>query len=319
MSLPSSLQNIDDDTRKRFREIVNVPAAFDSTQEEEACRQVVEGLSEDELEAAASISYAYWALKKLGDDAASPEVAKQTAMKVARWHVQYLGGNNAAKSLKRLQEALQLRKEQKIELMRTCFDKDATSEDEQSIRKDVHLDINKQLQLLRGQDKEGRPVVIKSPRIEGGTTEQAYIRHQLYAAERSAAVSEFISRGQHDKVCAIFNMQNQNSSYAPALSWQLTTIKALQTLFPGRMAKLIVLEAPFLIRQIFNAIKPFLSASLKESTFLVAGKSKTALLTETLEDPDILTADGKLVKSVDVEKYLTEVPFYHSYDYQVEN
>ena len=316
MSLPSSLQNIDADTLQRFREIVKVPAKFDSTKEEATCQEVVAELSEEELEATASISYAYWALKNLGDDAVSPEVAKQMAMKVARWQVQHVGGNNAKKSLQRLQEALQLRKDQKLELFRTCFDKDATSEDEQSIKNDVHFDLKKQLQILRGQDKTGRAIVVKMPRMEGGTTEQAYIRQQLYAAERSAAVTEFVSMGQQDTVCAVFNMQNQNSSYTPALSWQLSTIKTLQTVFPGRMGKVCVLEAPFLIRQIFNAIKPFLPASLKESTFLVAGTAKTALLNETLVEPDILDAEGKLIQPVDLDKYLTEVPFYHPYDYK---
>jgi len=82
------------------------------------------------------------------------------------------------------------------------------------------------------------------------------------------------------------------------------------------MGKILILEAPFLIRQLFNVIKPFLSASQMESTFLVAGKSKTALLEETLDSPNILTSDGKLVHPVDLEKYLTEVPFHCPYDYK---
>jgi hypothetical protein len=316
MSLPSSLQNIDSDTLQRFREIVKVRGTFDSSKEEEACQQVVEGLSEEELQETASISYTYWALKKLGDDAASPEVARHIAIKVALWHVKFVGGNHVGKSLKRLQDALQIRKDNKVELFRTCFDNDVTSEDEKSLRKDVHSDLDKQLQVLRGQDKVGRTVLIKLPRMKAGTTEQEYIRQQLYVAERAVAVTEFVSRGQHDTVCAIFNMQNQNSSNAPPLPWQLNTVKLLQAVFPGRMGKMLILDAPFMIRQIFNIIKPFLAASLKESTHLVAGTSKTALLKETLVDPDILDSDGKLVKPVDLEKYLTEVPFYNPYDYK---
>ncbi len=316
MSIPSSLQKLDANTLQRFREIVTIPAKFDSTQEEATCQEVVDSLSPDEVEATANISYAYWALKILGDEDASPEVARQVAMKVIRWHVQHIGGNNnVAKSLKRIHDALQIREEQKIELFRTCFDPDATSEDQVSIRTDVRADLEKQLQVLRGQDKAGRAVVLKLPRMQGGTTEQAYIRQQLYAAERSAAVTEFLSMGEHDTVCAVFNLQNQNSKNTPSLSWQLSTIKLLQAIFPGRMGKVLVLEAPFLIRQIFNAIKPFLSASLKESTFLVAGNAKAALLEETLVDPNILTEEGTLVKPVDLEKYLTEVPFHCPYDY----
>lgn len=328
-SIPSSLQNLDPATLERFRAIVKTQPKFDSPPEQTVCEQVVDCLSSEELDATACISYAYWALKSLGDETITlPEVTRQSAMKIARWHVQYIGPpyntNNVTKAVKRLQEALSVRKEQKLDLFRICFDtpvaagdsgNDASLEqDIQSIKSDIQYDLEKQLQVLLGRDKAGRAVLIKVPRTQGGTTEQAYVRQQLYAAERSAAVTEFVSQGEHDTVCAVFSMQNQSSKVTPSLSWQLTAIKLLQAVYPGRMAKVFVLEAPFLIRQIFNGIKPFLSSSLKESTFLVTGKAKTDLLNEALVDPNILTEDGTLVTLVDQQKYLTQVPFYSPYD-----
>jgi hypothetical protein len=80
MSLPSSLQDASDDTLARFCEIRQVPVTFD-TPKEEACKEVVNNLSDEEIQSVAEISDAYWALSKLQDDAASPEVARKMAAK----------------------------------------------------------------------------------------------------------------------------------------------------------------------------------------------------------------------------------------------
>ena len=329
----TSVQNLSEDTIQRFREIVQVVPTFSSPQEEEDCRAVVQALNDEECHAAANISYAHWVLDKLQDEtvvglssSSSTDITHNSALKVARWHVQHCIGSNRSneKSIlgatEHLKEALQLRKEHQMELFRTGFGADPESEEEKSLRADVQLDLDMQLQVLLGSDKEGRAVVIKMARHNGGTTEQAYIRHQLYLAERSTAVTEYISRGQHDTICAIFNLQHQNSSMSPAVAWQVRTIKLLQTVVPGRMAKVLVIEPPFLIRQVFNVIKTFLSTSLKESIFLVSGNAETKdLLEQTLASPSVLSPDGSLAApaGIDIEKYLFETPFHLPYDNKV--
>ena len=332
MLIPYSLQNLSEDTIQRFREIVQVLPNFSSPHEEEDCRAVVLALNDEECLATAKISYAYWVLDKLQDEtfvrlvsSSSTNITHNSALKVARWHVQHCIGSNRSNetsilgATEHLKEALKLRNEHKMELFRTCFDPEPESEEEISLRADVQLDLEMQLQVLLGSDKEGRAVVIKMSRQKGETTEQAYIRQQLYLAERSTAVTEYISRGRHDTTCAIFNLQHQSSSMSPAVAWQVRTIKLLQTVAPGRMAKLLVIEPPFLIRQVFNVIKAFLSTSLQESVFLVSGKAKTqALIEQTLASPCVLSPDGSLATpaGVDIEKYLFEIPFYLPYDYK---
>lgn len=262
-ALTATFRNVDDVTLQRFRQIVNLPPSFDSPVEEVNCHAVVEALTDDQIQQVAKISYAYWILSKLEDPAIQdPSVAKRAASKIARWHVQYLGGTkNTTKVVHRLKEAVELRKKHNMDLLRTCFDEDQNSEEAVSLREDITEDMGKQLQFLRGQDKLGRAVLIKIPRTASGTSEQAYIRQQLYVAERSAAVTEFMSLGKQDSVCAIFSMENQDSSKTPPLSWQYHTITLLQQLFPGRIGKVLILEAPFMIRQIFGAIKPMVRSN----------------------------------------------------------
>lgn len=62
---------------------------------------------------------------------------------------------------------------------------------------------------------------------------------------------------------------------------------------------------------------PFqLSKSLRESTDLVTGSKKNQQLEETLDDPHILNSYGELENPVDIHRYLHEVPFYCSEDYE---
>lgn len=322
-SLPSSLQNLNPEALQRFRQIVQVPTKFDSTEEEQACQQVVDSLHpEDELPLVANVSYAHWVLYILKDPILTKDVTRQVALKITRWHLQSVGGNHVTKTLQQLQEAIQVRKEYHLDLFRTCFynnnnqnDNTSSSPEEQAIREDIRNDLEKQLQIvLRNQDKMGRAVVIKLPRTDGGTTEDAYVRQQLYVAERAAAVTEYQSLGQQEKICAIFSLQNQNSRVAPSLSWQRRAMKVVQLIYPGRVGRVLVLDAGFVSRQLFAAIKPFLSASIRETTDLVSGSGKVEALKELLDDPDILTADGQLTKPVDIHRYLNDIPFYSSYE-----
>ena len=111
--LPLSLQNLDPEVIQRFRDILSVPLTFDTPIEQTTCEKAVENLSSDEIEVIANISYAYWAFKKLGDGStATTEMATKVAIKIARWHYQYLGSSSADdKSVtKRLKDVVQIRK-----------------------------------------------------------------------------------------------------------------------------------------------------------------------------------------------------------------
>lgn len=313
MSVPSSLQNLDQETLAKFRAILEVTPQYVSPEEEGRCHEVAQALSEDECFAIATTSYAFWALKRLEDPAATLEVAVKITKAIARWHWTFLGPKaKTTEIVDRLKEAIALREEHKLNLYRTCFDKDATSEEEVSMREDILAEMGRQVQVLKGQDKAGRAVLFKLPRTSGGTTEESYTRIQLYVAERSAAVTEFLSAGTEDTVCAIFSLKGSGSG-GPPLSWQLATVKLAQKVYPGRMGKVLILDAAFMARQIFNVIRPFLSSGLKETTAMVTGKEKAIQLAEVLEDPDVFADNGSLKEPVDIERFLTEVPFYSSY------
>jgi len=180
------------------------------------------------------------------------------------------------------------------------------------MKEDITAEMGRQVQVLRGQDKLGRAVLYKLPRTVGGTTEQSYTRVQLYVAERSAAVTEFVSGGKQATVCAIFSLKGSGGG-GPSLGWQMTLVKLAQKLYPGRMGNVLICDAAFMVRQIFNVIRPLLSSSLKETTAMVTGKEKEKRLSALLEDPDVFTNDGTLKEAVDMEKYLNEVPFHCSY------
>ena len=80
------------------------------------------------------------------------------------------------------------------------------SQDEEDKAKEmaelIRSDLNKQYHILRGQDDCGRCVMIKYPRTIGGATEESYVLSQIYMAERSTAVTEFLTRGRHERSVA---------------------------------------------------------------------------------------------------------------------
>ena len=208
-----------------------------------------------------------------------------------------------------------------MDLFRTCFEKDAESDLEKEIKEDLSLDFSQQMVIMRGQDKHGRAVLIKTPRTGGDTTERAWKRAQLYISDRAAAVTEFLSVGKVEKCTAIFSMHNQNSRVSPPLKWQIAAVGFLQKLYPARVELLVILEAHFFIRTLFKAIKPFLGESIRKDTELIAGKSKReSVLGNAIEGGEmIFTDDCVLAEPVDVEKYLNEVPFYMPYGHDDKN
>ena len=222
-------------------------------------------------------------------------------------------------------------------MLKTCFDHDCRksssegllSEDEIKLQKSIYGDMERQHQFLRGRSADGLPLLLKIPRVGPGTTDEGYVNQLLYVADRAAAISEFVTCGQQEHICAIFSMKNQDSSVTPSMSCQIGAINLVQQLYPGRMSTILMLDSPFLIRGLFNAVKPVLSASMRKSTFMLAGssgKKKTKEIVIGNEKAtenknkygttcEIFNDDGKLQSPLDINKYFFETPFYCSYEY----
>jgi CRAL/TRIO domain len=191
-----------------------------------------------------------------------------------------------------------------VDLVRSCFaaaKNGVSSEREAELHAQIERDFSRQVVVMRGlslgvegtisrssdseQQQQQQPVLIKFPRHEGGTTEEEYIQTQIYIVERAVACTEFATRGRHEKVLVVMDggggggssgSGSSSASHAPPVSWQLTAIRRVQHLYPERLGRLIIVDAPFWMRGIYHSIRPFLPPSTRHKIQLVSSSSSSS-------------------------------------------
>jgi hypothetical protein len=169
----------------------------------------------------------------------------------------------------------------RLDVLRTCFynenDDDATLDERskaKAMRDHIQQDMRQQPVVMK-KGESSRTVLVKFPRQatdDAGSTEDAYLTTQLYIAERANACTEFSSRGHDERIVAIFDFGGYDSSHSPPLKWQLSAVRRLQHLYPERLQRLVVLDAPFWMRGLFQAIRPFLSQATREKIQMVSDR-----------------------------------------------
>ena len=232
---------------------------------------IIGQLTEVEIEVAARTSYAYWFLEQQqqNDNRSCPSESRQnkSALREARRHLIAANGNEA-KALDRLKEACQFRQEHQLDALREYH----STQQQLAV---VAKDMKRQTVVMRGHDRDSRAVLIKYPRSTDGVTQEEYLTTQLYIAERANACTEFVSRGRHETLTAIFDFgasHGTSKKHNPPMSWQLSAIQTLQQLYPERLHKLVILEPPFWMRGVFSAIRPFLSGTTRHKIELVSDR-----------------------------------------------
>lgn len=166
-------------------------------------------------------------------------------------------------------------------LLRSCFyhaDSSATQGHDvklaEKLKGLIQEDLDRQLMVVRGSDRESRVVVYK-PQRQSPTDEvehEAYILSQIYTAERAIASTAYISKGQQEKLFVIFSFAGYASKNSVSTSTMKESSTVLQRIYPERLKTLVVLDPPFWIRALFKIMYPFLSYATREKMQLVSGK-----------------------------------------------
>lgn len=237
-------------------------------------------------------------------------------MREARRHLVGADGKVGV-ALESLKRAVALRSEYQMDLVRTCFTRRAT---EESLRycELIRKDLQNQTMAVIGHDRENRAILLKLGRSSSETDELGYTLSQLYMAERAMAASEMLSRGTQDEIIGVFDFSGYSSAHSPPLSVVRRTVSALQQMYPERLHRLIILDAPFWMRAFYKVIHPFLSSKTQGKIVMVSGDSeKQAALSVLINDDrsaPLLSLNGMLATDVDMERLLFEVPFHSLYE-----
>lgn len=210
--------------------------------------------------------------------------------------------------------------------LRTCFSSaDASSNttpEEQQIWTErnslIRQDLQTQVMVVRGHDKESRAILIRMGRTKSQTTEKAFMLAQLYMVERTIAATEVLSKGQQEKLTCVFDFGDYSSAHAPPFRILRHTVGILQNIYPERMKKLFILNPPFWMKSAYAMLHPFLAVDTRTKVNMVSGAAQRELLLGEWIDAEhatpMMLADGKLSSATDLEYFLEQVPFYQLYD-----
>jgi hypothetical protein len=185
----------------------------------------------------------------------------------------------------------------------------------------VRQDMEKQFHILRGNDQYGQSVMIKYPRTKPDTTESSYVMAQIYMAERSTAVTEFMTRATRERSVAVFSYVGFDRSLSPGFTMQVAAATKLQQLYPERLETLVFVEPPFWLQGVLSLLHPFLSESITKRLVWATGSEEREKIFSSLLGPEnnnhaipLMRKHGLLKSPVSLEHFLVHVPFVGTYD-----
>jgi len=316
-----SIENSDD--LLVFLEALAQPPPYQEDGDKAACEIILNDLSAEELAQAAESSYAFWFVSSKAPSKLPQDAQKVAALKEIRRH--FVGeGRIAEKALAALREAMEMRETYKINKMRTIFyEKGANGDDDaEKTRVMIREDLVRQPMVVRGRTKGGKSALCAKPARKTPTDAEentAYILTQLYTAERLLSTVEYLSKGTEEKVLVLFSFLDYNSNQSVTKTALKEANSILSRVYPERLQRLYVFEPTWFIWALHTFISPFLPKDTREKVQLVSGTAKTeAILNDMMYNCDQefiqMLNKGIFGDSMDLDKYLIEVPFYRLYD-----
>jgi hypothetical protein len=283
-------------------------------------RRVTEQLTEEELEATAMRSNAYFVTSLKSRDILTKEIRFATAM---RESYRYLDGiDEVEEALTLLRISLRFHKENKSHIYRTCMQEDFRYENEEDAKLAAQrrMRITKenrdvQAMIIRGQDRQQNAVWVAMPRKTQGDDPEGFVDSLIYTIERCAATTEALTSGRKDRMVAVLDCKN---SASPSIKAMKTGISIMQAHYPGRLNNLIVLDLNYILQGIYNCVRPFLDPDTRQKFVIVKGtKAKETAVSVHIDESQAQTnllKNGKLSPEVDGEWFVKEVPFHRLYD-----
>lgn len=117
-------------------------------------------------------------------------------------------------------------------------------------------------QIILGFDKEGRPCLYLNPGRQNTEPSHRQVEHLVFMLER---VIEMMPAGQESLALLInFKASGSRSNTSPPLSQAKEVLNILQTHYPERLGKSLIINMPWMVVGFFKIIKPLLDPVTKE-------------------------------------------------------
>jgi len=280
-------------------QVFNAPIPWSCSAEEESCQnEIIDKLSESELEQAACTSYAYFAKRENNG-----VHRRKMALRMAR-RCLVADKGNVQKALNRLRNTLKFREEVRINDLRavTCQDPDISNEWTESL-------------AVSGYDTSNRAILVRFARkFDFSTlTLEVFIKIVLYQLERAIACGEYRSRGTQEKIVVATDYSNHERAASPSTAFMRAVIDVFQIHYPERLELFIGVDPPLSVRLVTSIIWPFLDPETRKKIKSVSGdQAKQTELKSivSLDQAMSFLRPGGQVKTWDTKKYLNSIPFH---------
>lgn len=296
---------------------------FDDDNQRTLCLDLLAGLSEEEREDAACISYAY------ERSARTEEEQTREVLKMCKRHL-IAQKNQYVPALQSIRDTIVFRKDHQVNDIR-CIDF-------RRIDPDSHWDqfvVNSPMRqgildqampypktIVRGYDTEGRATLLVFQNSREDCPDSEMDPHLLtnifvYWLERAIACSE---RNGHEKINVIIDYSGYPEVNTPPVSLFKKVITTLKTYYPERMNLTIVVDPPILFKSMWTVNNSFVNSKTREKIFFVSGEEAKRNIVSAHYEPDEvmphLLPTGKLglLTEERTQKCLSKIPFDHDYD-----
>ena len=266
---------------------------------------MINQLSEDEIEIAARTSYEYFTMQ---DPATRIEHAKNMAKRYFR------SKKEEGRALSYMKDTLKFRKHLDVDGLRTAFLQD----DDGSVsayRDPLQELVESKMVYVSGYDLDGRATYIFEPyRVQSYNTEWT-IKQHVYTLERAIACT----KSYDQTVNAVVNFNNFSAvKHAPPTSVGKEFMKTLRAHYTGHVNQIFLVDAPTTFLCLWTIFKPFVSTNTKNRIqFVSSEKEKRKALGKWYAAdqarPWMLPGGGK-TRELDVDEYLYQTPFHHAFD-----
>ena len=264
--------------------------------QEQHLEEILNNLTEKELETAAKSSYVYF-------QKPSPETRHMYAKQCAQRFLSTT--QDVSKALKRMKETMRFREKLDVDELRKAFEGPVVPLEPLK----EHLASGSL--YVQGFDKEGRSTYVFVPRKVKRHDDEWTLKEHVYTLERAIACS----RACDKTVNAVVDFNGFSLRNAPPTHVGKEFMTVFRKHYAGALNQVYLVDAPMAFVCLWAVFKPILGKKTRDKINFV--KSKRSRLGQLYEKDQLaawMMVGGTKNRDIDVDEYLHQTPFDCAFD-----
>ena len=261
------------------------PRMFDQEKEEKGCKEIVNALTYEELEAMPDQNMP---LRHLRADK-----------------------GDIKKAVKRIKHVIKWRQDFGVDKIIRAATNPSTNE-EKEIHSILKHESSPGKMYVRNHDNSKRAILYMFPVKENTNHRKHNIMHLVYALERAIACTE---KNRLEKMVIIMDFKNWKMKHSAPMATTKETIHILQECYVERMSRVYFTNAPLIFKTFWNMIKVFVDPETKKKIVFCSGKAGEEELKRNFDETkvDACALGTSDLRAFDVDQYFG-TPFDETFD-----